>query len=148
MDQGRSRKTGIGLFVPDASVILKWVLPSRDEGEVEQALRLRDQAVAGEVELLVPPLWQYEVGNTLARRFPEQAQALIDALIRFGMHECPPTQSWRERALDLVRAFGVTFYDASYHALALEQGARFVTADERYIRRAGHAGEVIHPAEL
>jgi len=30
------------VVVPDASVILKWVLPPVDESDVEQAIRLRD----------------------------------------------------------------------------------------------------------
>lgn len=61
------------VVVPDASVILKWVLPSTDESEIESAIALRDAIVAGDVRAIVPTLWIYEVGNTLSRRFPERA---------------------------------------------------------------------------
>ena len=43
---------------------------------------------------------------------------------------------------DGCTAYGVTFYDAAYHAVALGLGGVFVTADERYVRRASGAGGV------
>ena len=44
------------LFVPDASVILKWVLPPDNEGFVEQALDIRRSLLAGFATLAVPNL--------------------------------------------------------------------------------------------
>jgi predicted nucleic acid-binding protein len=127
--------------VPDASVLLKWVLPS-GEPDSRAALKLRDQAVAGRIELIVPPLWLYEVGNTLGRRHPDIADAALEALELFGLTVCPPSAAWRRRALELMHVYSVTFYDASYHALALIEDAVFVTADRRYVERAGGAGAV------
>ena len=45
------------VVAPDASVILKWVLPSAGESDVGSALALRDAIVAGEVRALAPELW-------------------------------------------------------------------------------------------
>ncbi|MYB32114.1 MAG: type II toxin-antitoxin system VapC family toxin, partial [Acidobacteria bacterium] len=56
------------IVTPDASVLLKWVLPAEDEQDTDAALALRDEAAAGILDLIVPQLWIYEVGNTLARR--------------------------------------------------------------------------------
>ena len=53
------------IVVPDASVILKWVLPSADEPDLGLALALRDDIAGGRVRAVVPHLWLYEVGNTL-----------------------------------------------------------------------------------
>ena len=64
------------IVTPDASVLLKWVLPGHDEQVTDAALALRDEAVAGTLDLVVPQLWIYEVGNTLARRFPDDAEEL------------------------------------------------------------------------
>ena len=36
------------MVIPDASVILKWVLPPADEADVTRALALRDAIAAGE----------------------------------------------------------------------------------------------------
>ena len=54
-------------------MILKWVLPPAGEADVARVLALRDAIVAGDVRALLPELWLYEVGNTLARQFPTQA---------------------------------------------------------------------------
>ena len=51
------------IVTPDASVLLKWVLPGDDEQDGGAALSLRDEAVAGAVELVVPQLWLYEGGQ-------------------------------------------------------------------------------------
>ena len=130
------------IVTPDASVLLKWVLPGDDEQDTDEALALRDGAVAGTLDLVVPQFWVYEVGNTLARRFPDDAGDLLASLVDFGLTEARLDADWRIRAVSLSVRYGVTFYDAAYHAVALELGGVFVTADERYVRRASAAGGV------
>lgn len=129
------------IVVPDASVLLKWVLPTTEDGR-DTALELREAAIAGEITLMVPPLWLYEVGNTLARRYPGQAAELLDALVAFGLIERKATDAWRKQALNLTRDYGVTFYDAAYHALALVERGEFVTADNGYVEKTQAAGAV------
>ena len=135
------------LVVPDASVILKWVLPTGDEPDLEQALALRDAIADGRVRAVVPSLWIYEVGNTLARRQPERAGRSLDVLSRFDLESAPQSPQWLESALYLTQRYGVTFYDASYHAHAIILRGAFVTADERYVGRAGQAGFVMRLPE-
>lgn len=131
------------LVVPDASVVLKWALPSDDEPDADKALRLRAAILDETVHALVPALWLYEVGNTVARRFPTQAQAWLSALMKFGLEELPPSQAWLSKALELIRDHDVSFYDAAYHAIALLHKGVFVTADVRYIGRAAASGSVV-----
>ena len=83
----------VPLVVPDASVLLKWVLPSDDEPDADKALQLRAAILDDTVHVIVPPLWIYEVGNTVARRFPAHAQTWLSALLRFGLEEMPASQS-------------------------------------------------------
>ena len=142
MDPGGAGTAAAVIVTPDASVLLKWVLPGNDEPDTDFALSLRDEAVAGSVDLVVPQLWIYEVGTTLARRFPEDAAELLSALTDFGMAEARLDASWRARAVSLSVTYQVAFYDAAYHAVALERGGVFVTADERYLRRASSAGGI------
>ena len=130
------------IVTPDASVLLKWVLPGDEEQDGEAALSLRDEALAGAVELVVPQLWIYEVGNTLARRFPDQAGELLASLIDFGLTEARLDARWRTQTMALAVTYKVAFYDAAYHAVALGLGGVFVTADERYVRRVANAGNV------
>ncbi len=143
MDPGGTGATTIVIVVPDASVLLKWVVAGDDEPYTGAALSLRDEAVSGTIELLVPQLWIYEVGNTLARRFPEQADELLATLVDFGMTEWRLDPGWRAQAVSLAVTYGVSFYDAAYHATALAGSGVFVTADERYVRRALRVGSVV-----
>ena len=131
------------LVVPDASVILKWVLPASEESDTDRALELREAILNESVRALVPSLWWFEVGNTTARRFPALAPAWMAALLKFGLDEAAFSQNWVDRALGLTRLYGVSFYDAAYHALALVRKGVFVTADERYVARVGREGAVV-----
>ena len=99
--------------------------------------------MSGTIELVAPQLWLYEVGNTLARRFPEEAGDLLASLVDFRLTEARLDAEWRAHAVFLAVTHGVSFYDAAYHATALARGGLFVTADERYVRRAAQAGGVV-----
>jgi len=136
------------LVVPDASVILKWVLPSDEEPDAAAALRLRDACAAGKLALRVPGLWLYEAGNILTRNFPAQALALLESLIGFGIPEGDTGEPWRKQAVVLVRNYRVTFYDAAYHALALVERGVFITADAKYFAKAKGAGAIALLAEF
>jgi predicted nucleic acid-binding protein len=130
------------IIVPDASVILKWVL-KMDEEHVEKALALLSSWVAGETDIVVPSLWVYEVGNIVGRRNAERAEEIMALLLDYRFPEARSDAGHLMASLDLMRRHAVTFYDASYHAVALKAGGTFVTADEAYVRRAGEAGQVV-----
>jgi len=132
------------VFAPDASVILKWVLPPDHEPFAGQALALRDSLISGTATLVVPSLWYFEVGNTLARKYPETAPEQLSLLRRIGLREYAWSPDWQMAIFDLTQGYEVTFYDASYHALAMVTGGRFVTADEKHLAKARDAGHQIH----
>lgn len=131
------------IVVPDASVILKWALPSDEEPDADKALILRNAIRDDLVQAVVPSLWIYEVGNTIARRFPEEAGLWLAALLKFGLEEAPTSSRWLAQTLELIQLYAVTFYDAAYHATALVQGGVFVTADTRYVGRASPHGAIM-----
>jgi predicted nucleic acid-binding protein len=131
------------VVVPDASVLLKWVLPSDDEPHADRARQLREAIVDESVRALVPSLWLYEIGNTVARRFPTHAATWLNALVKFGLEEVMPKGSVLTRTLELTARFEVSFYDAVYHAVALVHGGLFVTADARYVERVAEIGQVV-----
>ena len=125
------------LVVPDASVLLKWVLPEEREPHAAQAIAIRDAFVVGRIRLLVPALWFYEVGNILVTHYKDTAAERLAALANFRLPEARPTSAWRKRIIEIAAEHKVTFYDACYHALAAVHGGTFVTADEKYLRKAG-----------
>jgi predicted nucleic acid-binding protein len=131
------------LVVPDASVLLRWVLPSDDEPDADKALLLRAAILDDAVHALLPPLWLYEVGDTVARRFPTHASGWLYALMKFGIEEAPPSPLWLAKILELTSRYEVSFYDSAYHAFALIHNGLFVTADTRYVNRVTESESVI-----
>ncbi len=121
--------------VPDASIMLKWVLPQKDEPYSRQAHAISRAFYDNEVELLVPSLWVYEVGNVLTIKYPEVALTLLAHLASLAIPTVQPSARLIELTTELVARFSVTFYDASYHALAVSMDAIFVTADEKFLRK-------------
>ncbi len=129
------------VIVPDASVILKWVLQREGEADFLNAFRILDEYLAETIEIRLPSLWRYEVGNILGVKQPRKAGDAMDVLLAYEFAE---EVLHREYCLDVLRLMaeikGISFYDASYHALALRERGTYVTADERYVARAGKKG--------
>lgn len=124
--------------VLDASILLKWVLPETEEDFIAQANDIGAAALTGRVCLLVPSLWYYEVGNIVARHIPDHASAAMNHLSSLlAPWTRAPTPEVQTLTLDLMRSHGVTFYDASYHALAIASRGVLITADALYVRKVG-----------
>jgi predicted nucleic acid-binding protein len=117
-------------YVVDASVAVKWYLP-----EVHDAASLR--LLAGSDELLVPDLIYSEVGNILWKRIrsgemlESEAQAVLQS---FGALPLNVSASWPLVLPALTIAVQVqrTLYDSLYLALAVQESAVMVTADEKF----------------
>jgi len=129
-------------LVVDASVAVKWFLKERlDEPHLTQA-----EAVAAAIELsgtvlLAPVHWILEIIAVLARTDPG---AVDDALL--FLDDMKPTTIQGvpvlRRAADLSIALNHHLFDTVYHAVALEEGATLVTADEAYFSKAKHLGGI------
>jgi len=135
-------------IVPDASIILKWVLPRENEPYSKQAHAISQAFYDNEIDLIVPSLWVYEVGNVLTIKYPEVARALLAHLINLDIPVAHPSSRQIELTAKLVLRHAVTFYDASYHALAITTGALFVTADEKFLRKVSDDKFCRHISEI
>lgn len=131
------------LYIPDASVILKWVFDTPEESDRDIALALLNKWVAGECEFVLPALWLYEVGNIIGRNTPDKAADLMTLLIEYRITEAPVTPAIAERTLTIMSDCRVTFYDAVYHAIALERRGTLVTTDAAYLKKAGTLGKAV-----
>jgi predicted nucleic acid-binding protein len=136
------------IVVPDASVILKWVLGIEDEPSHRQAMRLQEALLADQVEIRVPTLWRYKIGNVLGLKQPRLATELMGALLAHEFEEVPLKTDYALEVLGHMQdVAGVTFYDSAYHVLALRTKGVYVTADAAYVRRAKRKGHVALLAE-
>ncbi len=124
-------------IVVDASVVVKWFV--EEEGS-EEALKLRDRYIDGEVEIAAPELITFEVLNALLYKglFTEEEMAQIhEALEAYSFSLYPLRGDYARKTLELALRNQITIYDASYVALALVRGTHLYTADERLVRRLG-----------
>ena len=130
--------------VVDASVAVKWVLPSAHESLVPEAVKLLDRNTLGKTEFLVPDLFWAECGNVLWKAVRSgrcshsvavgglatlKAQSLITIA----------SASLVESAFTTAVAFNCSVHDSLYVALAVELGVQLVTADQKFFNTvSGH----------
>lgn len=121
------------MVVLDASVILKWTLPETDSAA---ALGFRDRHVAGEEQIIVPPLLFYEVANALRYQDKVQDSAVEEFFDALEELELLVVEQSPSAFIDVVldaREMGLSVYDASYVALARQVGSRLITADRKLV---------------
>jgi predicted nucleic acid-binding protein len=124
----------VNTLVIDASIAIKWVI---EEEGTSQALTLRRTARLLAPELLVAEcaniLWKKARRNELSRE-----EALLAArLLQTAAIELVPTRSLLAAATRIAIELDHPAYDCLYLALAIENDCRFVTADERFLRKLG-----------
>ena len=124
-------------YVVDASVILKWVLGDREEPDQGPAVGLLTRWAEGKDDLRAPALWEYEVANFLGRELPDEAEGKMEMLRRLEIKSVALTDTIIKRCFQWMKTKKVTFYDASYLAVAVETGAVLVTADEKFAKKMG-----------
>ncbi len=121
-------------FVLDASVAAKWFLP--DEPFSAIALDLLSSATAGTTEFIVPDVFFSECGNILWKAAKRQRLSTEETLAAIGVVRDLETQTVAaggllEKTLQIARSYDRSFYDSLYLAVAAQQQADLITADEK-----------------
>lgn len=128
--------------VIDASVALKWNFQTEENSD--KALKIRDDHENKIVDIIVPSIFFFEIANTMARTVPDEVTDFLSDIRTLEIMECRLGCEITSIAVDLMRKYpGISFYDTSYHALALLEGALFVTADEKYYKKLEKEGNLI-----
>lgn len=115
----------------DASVAIKWTLPVAREPDAAIA-----RALIGERDLATTTLALYEIANTIGRIHPGKAAAAIEscALVAAVCGDAEAlTAPDIARAAQLAEQHGITFYDASYAAIAERTGWPLVSVDRHLL---------------
>ena len=137
-------------IVVDTSVLIKW-FKTRGEDLLEEAQQLLKEIERHRVEVHVPALLLYEVGNILLLKTRLGSAALDKAIARLEelpFLVAPPATPLLRRAVRLGREFGLTFYDASFLALAVELHCPCVTADRQFLERTRRLDQVRHLSQV
>lgn len=130
------------ILVPDASVILKWAIGLESELDREKAIHILDAWVGNNIEIVLPELWVFEVGNVLGRMVPDSALEKMETLLEFRFKTKELNKQTCKSIFKLMKDLSVSFYDASYHALAQRMGGVFITADDKYYQKARARGNI------
>jgi predicted nucleic acid-binding protein len=132
--------------VIDASVAFKWLIPESSEEDVPAAKRLLLDHLEGRAAIIIPALLYYEVGNILlfGRSRPplEQAAEVLAAFHAIPLEVAPVNPLSADMTLRLASLHGLSFYDATYVALAEISDCPLITADRRLVERARPTGRV------
>ena len=124
-------------LVIDASIAVKWVV---EEDGTAEALTLRRRA-----KLIAPELLTAECAKILWKKFQRNELSKDEAflaarLLQAADIEFLPTRSLLEAAAEIAIELNHAAYDCLCLALATERECRFVTADERFVRKLSEAG--------
>lgn len=138
-EPGRTMK----IFVLDASVTVNYLitLNSRIVAEFSSIL---EEARRGKASLHSSYLLPFEAGNALrySSLTPDQARIALEKLsalpLNYFVFNAPQLTEIMEKSFLLK----TTFYDTSYHFLALLLGGTFLTADQDYFKKARNLGNI------
>jgi|SRR5690242_8246093 len=130
------------VVVVDTSVAIKWVIPEPDSATADALVQTwKTQGTT----LIAPPLFAYEVANTLHQQV-RKGKISLDEARKSLSQLLDPNQgpvlmfspdpainlALSMRALELAQQHGLpATYDAHYLALAEREGCEYWTADER-----------------
>ena len=131
------------VVVPDASVILKWVLQKEEEPNFLAAFQILEAYQAERIDIRLPSLWRYETSNILVLKQPTFAEEAMKLLLAYDFPEEALHRDYCLAVIDFMKGIkGVSFYDAAYHVLALQVEGTYVTADARYVEKTHRKSHV------
>jgi predicted nucleic acid-binding protein len=124
------------IYVLDASVALKWVLPEADS---DKAIRLQSLMQAGVHDLFAPDVFPVEVAHALTRAERKGDIPIGDAELHLlnilsNAPQFHPSLALLRRALAISSAARIGVYDCLYVALAEREACELITADDKLLK--------------
>jgi predicted nucleic acid-binding protein len=121
--------------VLDASVAMRWLLPSESENDQKYAHAVLNALV--DKQVVVPHLWHLEVASVLlaAEKRGDISVAISESFISqlhklpVSIDGCTANQACA-RTLTLARNYSLSTYDAAYLELAIREGLPLSTLDK------------------
>ena len=142
-------------YVPDANVFLEYIFDRPLAGKSRQLL---EDAIVGDTQILVPSLLLDELTEVLCgnldnlkevRRHLEYIEALAKQDV---LHFVVPDTEVRMKAIEIARTGNPKsgypeLSDSLYHALAIVNGAVFITNDTKHVAKVEKFGHIRGLAE-
>jgi predicted nucleic acid-binding protein len=135
------------MIVLDASVLIKLF---KDEDDSPLARNVVNHILQRKQPLLAPTIILYEaLSSALHVDHPFDGVAeLFDRLKMLGLQVEEPNRAELNLAEEIATTQAPgggfpTLFDSIYHAMAIERGGTFVTADIRHVEKTRHLGHVL-----
>lgn len=133
-------------YVIDTSAFAKLFINEEDS---EQAVKFFDSILNLETKIIVPHLFYYEVLNIAVKK--GVSFDIVYSTLQDYQNTILEYQHLSEEAVK--KAFEISntghqksgfpsFYDASFHALAIENNCDLITADEKYLLKVKNFGHI------
>lgn len=130
-------------LVLDLSVLIKWF--SLEDNDVDVALSIESDFLEGKYQILMPFFYTWELNNYLSRHFDSETATSFYSHFKsykFQYHDLHLKTS--RIAFEIIEKFPkISFYDASYHALAISENATFLTCDKKYYEKTKKLGHIV-----
>ncbi len=130
------------LIVIDASIAVKPFFKEEGFDLVNRLFAIKDSF---KLSVIVPDFFKYEFFNVVMRKKNnlQGAEVSFQLLTEKQFSQIPFENDLVTIALRLMEQYSkISFYDASYHALAKAYNTDFITADERYYQITKKEGNV------
>lgn len=117
----------------DSSVTVKWLI-KENELYTKEAENVLIDARDGKIIPLAPALPRYEIGNALLKKKLETPFALDSLATSYKLPIIFVTET-EDLALEtyqLAHSYGITYYDASFVALAKQENAILITDNPKH----------------
>lgn len=133
-------------IIVDANVVAKMFL---SESDAEQSIDLFRACLEQKIQVVAPDLVKYEVAQTAARhKFPliKVMDVFDQSISKLVDQQTPSDGAWL-MAEEIYKAGHVksgypSLYDSIYHAMAIEKGGVFITADKRHYAKTKQFGHI------
>lgn len=129
------------LYVVDTSVMIKW-LNEHDERHLQQADNILTDAEQNLIKLYTPTLAHYEIGNALLKGKQlsvSDAKSCFAVLAKLPILFIHETIDLAEQTYEIGERYGMSYYDATFVALAQSLEASLITDN---VRHQGKVSEV------
>ncbi len=124
-------------IVVDTSVLIKWINQTKEEN-IERSNALLESALDNKIKLLVPELIKYELGNVLVKGknlLPREAIKSFRTAYALPITFIPDSEELATITFGLAYELGITYYDASFLALAKQLDAILVTDNIKHQKK-------------
>lgn len=129
------------MVVLDTSVVAKWFF--EEEGS-DRAVEIREEFLNGNAQIILCDLTLYELGNLLKFKgfSSTEIKSALGSLFELGVDIVAPTKDILGAAAKIAETHDLTFYDASFIALAQELHFHLKTADKKILENTKAMGFV------